>query len=244
MSSNGTALLLQSSPLQPGKGDPHEILHAVLEVERHCVDPEAEMQGGFVVDRLVDEPLITYCTCSSLESQTVISYLCLRYNDVTIEQAMEAILNEEQRSIWDADSEFRVLQPAQPGDALCEEVVHHVLHAPWPFWDRDVLQRRWQLPIGASGEEGRALVLRSVRDEGVLPEQTGRVRAVVDKAAFLFRRTNGGKGLELTTCSQLDIGGLVPQWAQEFLGRFASRRAEAWKDQLRNHCLRTAGGKR
>lgn len=220
---------------------PQDILAAVLATEQRCLTSGVDVADGLVVERLVDEPTLVYCTCSSLESQTIISCLWAQYEDVTLDAAKHALLSEEERASWDADSEFKICQKADNEDEMRSEVVHHVLHAPWPFWDRDVLQQRWQLPLGnGSGQEGTAIVMRSVSDDKLVSEHAGRVRAKVSKAAFLLRPANGGRGLQLTTCSQIDIGGLVPQWAQNFLTRLAVQRAEAWKEKLREHCLSMA----
>lgn len=241
-----------SSSLPPSSGDPlpeddlktemqpQDILTAVLQIEKSCLNPEAEAADGVEVDRLVDDPTMVYCTCSSPESPTVLSCLWALYEDVSADNLKRALLSEEERTTWDPDCEFRVCQRREEGDPLCSDVVHHVLHAPWPFWDRDVLQRRWQLPLGNDGQEGSAIVMRSVSDDLVLPEQPGRVRAFVSKAAFLLRPATGGRGIQITVCSQLDVGGLIPQWAQNFLMRFAVQRAEAWKDKLHEHCVNMA----
>ncbi|CAK0851758.1 unnamed protein product [Prorocentrum cordatum] len=43
-------------------------------------------------------------------------------------------------------------------------------------------------------------------------------------------------GLDVSTCQQIDLGGLCPAWAQRFLTRFAVSRAIQWGEQIRSQC--------
>eukprot|EP00434_Breviolum_minutum_P005774 symbB.v1.2.005089.t1/scaffold234.1/size257806/8 len=43
-------------------------------------------------------------------------------------------------------------------------------------------------------------------------------------------------GTELTTCSQIDMGGLIPSWATNYLSSFVVGKALAWTQDLRHHC--------
>jgi len=237
---------------------PEDILAAVLEAEKTCREELAAVEkgvpapvagSGLSVELLVDEPTVRYCMCSSLNSPTVISILYVTYPDVCLEDAVKALVHKEELDRWNSQGEFKVVQEPREDDALREHVVHYVLKAPWPFWDRDVLQRRWRLRL--SGEDGEgpgcAVVMRSVSGEGtgLLPEPAGTVRAFIYGAAFLLRPMQRGgdpnaagacEGTRLTYLTQIDIGGLCPAWAQGLLMRIASRGVVEWSQKLSEHC--------
>lgn len=226
---------------------PEEILRAVLSVERFCREqcegstPDADT-GNLAVELLVDEPTVRYCMCSNLDSPTVISVLSAAFEDIFIEDAIRALTCKEELDLWNSAGEFKVLQEAREEDPRHEHIVHYTLKAPWPFWDRDVLQRRWrlQLPSENGCGEGCAVVMRSVSGDqpGAMREQEGVIRAFVYGAAFLLRPLHEGsaKGTQLTYLTQIDIGGLCPAWAQGLLMRMASRGVVEWSVNLGAHC--------
>lgn len=47
-----------------------------------------------------------------------------------------------------------------------------------------------------------------------------------------------GKGVQLTNCTQINLGGLIPNSAIPLLSSFAVAQATAWSTALREHCLR------
>merc|ERR1711870_93540 len=79
--------------------------------------------------------------------------------------------------------------------------------------------------------------MKSISDENILPEQPGRIRAFVHKAAYIMRPNKADRGLELTVCNHSDPGGIVPAWSQSILTRFAAQRAQQWSNKLHEHCL-------
>lgn len=109
------------------------------------------------------------------------------------------------------------------------------MKAPRPFWDRDVLQRRWQLPLDTAHVEGVAIVMRSFLDNSLQPEREDRVRANVHKAGYLLRPLANGS-LHVVACQQLDMGGLCPPWAQAFLTKMLVQRGVTWSEKLQVHC--------
>lgn len=93
---------------------------------------------------------------------------CLRcvLSGVVVEDAVEAIQSPEQRLGWDGESfrSFELLRPHEPSDPTREDVVFTVMPAPRPARDREILQRRWQVPVGDSG--GQALLMQSLEETG------------------------------------------------------------------------------
>jgi len=202
-------------------------------------DEQADTEQGddLTVECLLDEPTAKYCLCASLDSPVVIGYIRIVLCDVYPGDVWRALVSREERLLRDPDSEYQVLRKSQQGEQLCEEDVAFVWRAPWPFWDRDVLERRWTFPL--HGGEGLAIVMRSFEDELLLPTRSDRVRAFVHKCGYLLRpldKESGGAGLELTVCQQVDLGGLCPDWAQEVLTRWAVNRGLQWAEELREHC--------
>lgn len=191
------------------------------------------------VECLMDEPKVKYCLCCCLGSPTVVGYMRVILADVFLNDVCSALLNREERLLRDPDSEYQVLREARKGDPTSEEDVAFVWRAPWPFWDRDVLQRRWVFPLGDQG--GRAVVMRSFDDDTLYPKHAERVRAFVHKCGYLLRPLQTDPealGVELTVCQQVDLGGLCPDWAQEYITRWAVNHGLTWATELRNHCNR------
>ncbi|CAK0851759.1 unnamed protein product [Prorocentrum cordatum] len=98
----------------------------------------------------------------------------VRLFGVFLRDVLHALVDKdnEERLARDPDSEYRVLRPAPGGDPTLEDRdISFVYRAPWPFWDRDVLQRRWTFPLGGEGSGCVALVMRSFHDGLLLPER-------------------------------------------------------------------------
>mmetsp|Transcript_17615 Transcript_17615/g.45429 ORF Transcript_17615/g.45429 Transcript_17615/m.45429 type:complete len:577 (+) Transcript_17615:3-1733(+) len=242
-----------------------EILSAILAIERCCrgsdspgpgdspvkrfprqekndlgagEDAEDDLEDAITVECLHEGPTSRYCMCGSLDTPVVIGYLRVVLDDVKPWDMWRALVQKEERLMRDPDSEFRVLRKATSGDPTHEEDIAYVWRAPWPFWDRDFLQRRWTFPLQRFQEgEGIAIVMRSLEDEGLCPVREDRVRAFVHKCGYLLRPDSGG-GLDLTVCQQVDLGGLCPEWAQDFLTRYTVHRGLQWAEDLRQHCAR------
>jgi len=246
--------LLSSSSSSSPAAEAHAILEEVLAIEHQCFGPGAGspddgLEQKLTVDCMHDEPDVKYYLCSSATSAVVIGYLRLQLPGFFIEEVRRAIVVPEERRMRDSDAEYQVHRQAKPGDPFRQEDFSYALKTPWPFQDREVLQRRWQLPLGEAG--GVAIVGRSFEDETVLPQRSDRVRAVAQKAAYLFRPLGAdasgavaaggpgpGPGLELAICQQLDLGGIVPAWAQRLCSRLAVQRSVEWGAKLKEHCLR------
>lgn len=241
-------LLCEGDTLHPHEKAGVQVLEAILHLERCCCPPAQAVEtpnGGhtspseeqLVVERILDEPDTKYFLCSSLESAVITAYLWSKLPGLTCEEVCAALVQRKDRVLRDPDSEYRVLREAQEGDPTNQEDISYVMFAPWPFWHRDILQRRWQLPLE---KKGMAIVMKSFTDDELFPPREDRVRAFVHKSAYLVRRfgedaTN--RGVELAVCTQLDLGGLCPQWAQAFLTRFAVQRGVQWVENLNRHCL-------
>lgn len=229
-----------------------EVLQEILEIEKRCslasthqsgVGPwnySYDLDGDDNVDNvecLLDEPHAKYCLCCGLDSPVVVGFICVVLYDVYLDDVRSALLNREERLLRDPDSEYQVLREANEGDPHSEEDIAFVLRAPWPFWDRDVLQRRWILPLCDPG--GIAVITRSFTDDALFPEHEERVRAYIHKCGYLLRPLAvdpGGAGVEVTVCQQVDLGGLCPDWAQEYITRWAVSHGLTWAEELRRHC--------
>lgn len=248
-----------------------EVLAAVLDIERRCSDPSlrvAEMEieeetgefGELVnfnslaeasetcnrdVEVLLDDPNVRYCACGSPESSAVVAYLRVNLADTSLGDVWFALASDEERRNREPDSEYRVLREAEDGDPTREEVLTYIMRSPWPFWDREVLQKRWQLPLVDDARGlGIAIVMQSIEDARLLPaSEESRIRAFVLKSACLLRPLNGetsgcGKGVEVTYVQQVDLGGRCPYWAQAMITRFAVQAAVRWAETLTAHCRR------
>lgn len=220
-----------------------DILDSVLAIENMCRSNEMEDLADLKdmrVEMLRDEPNVRYCICHSPSSALVTGYFWTVMPDITVEDARAALMKEEARSIWDGDCDFEILRAADPEDSSHEEVIFHCLKAVWPFWDRDVLQKRWKLDLPEKG--GIALVMQSVEDPSIHPLQPNVIRASVHLSGQLLRpMAEGKKGIELTVCTKVDIGGIIPDWAQSILARLASQRSLNWAHGLREYCLKVNG---
>lgn len=252
-----------------------DILSSILDIEMSCrsgsphsLDMDASMANGdaqYETVCLVDDPDFRYCVCYSYESPMVIGYLWTRFPDVLPSLLLQAILSQDERSKWDVQACFTVRKSAEEGDATNESIFSTLMRAPWPFWDRETLQKRWTLPIPSASGAGTAVVCQSITDDRYLPPNQGRVRAHVIKSATLLRPLKAFRpppppqrksifsrqslpapieepGVELTVCAQLDLGGLIPQWAQALLSRVASQRGRSWAERLHQHCRHMAVG--
>lgn len=203
---------------------------------------------------MLDEPEGQYFLCGSPGSPTVATYFRTDLAGVTSGEAWRAIMDPGRRLLRDPESEFRVLRPARGGDPTHEEEVAYAWRAAWPFWDREVLCRRWSLPLPARdtswGGDSIAVVMRSLDDDRAPPPRGGRVRAFVHGCAYLLRPCHGGRhggeaqeetSLELAVCMQVDLGGRCPEWAQEPLARRGAQLALRSARELREHCLEMRG---
>jgi len=225
-----------------------EVLQAILQIEKRCsaasthdsgVGPwnySYDLDGDDNVECLLDEPLAKYCLCCSLDSPIVVGFIRVVLGDLYLNDVRSALLNREEQLLRDPNSEYQVLREAQEGDPHSEEDIAFVWRAPWPFWDRDVLQRRWVFPLD---EVGAAVVMRSFTDDARFPAHAERVRACVHKCGYLLRPLcvdPGGVGVEVTVCQQVHLGGLCPDWAQEYITRWAVSHGLSWAQELRRHC--------
>ena len=201
---------------------------------------------------LVDEPDMRFCICHDAESPVIIACLWTRLKGASVEDVTASLCQE--RAQWDAGGENTLLQNAQPEDEMMEEIYQSIITCPRPFWDREILKRQWRLPLNSPHGTGCALVSRSMEDAAV-PKDPDRVRAFVHKAGALLRpspqesetetesehslhiaNSPSFTGSELTSCSQIDMGGLIPSWATNYLSSTVSGKAVRWTKDLQRHC--------
>ena len=216
----------------------------------HTTEPEGTTgaDDALSIKVLLDEPDIRFCVCQDMESPVIIACLWARVKRAGIEDVMASLCQE--RAQWDTGGKNLLLQKAQAEDELAAEVYHSIIKCPRPFWDREVLKRQWKLPLessqGSGCDSGCALVSKSMEDASV-QESPGHVRAFVHKAGFLLRPSpydcmpeiaNGEPALatELTSCSQIDMGGLIPAWATSYLASTVAGKARSWVSELQQHC--------
>eukprot|EP00913_Durusdinium_trenchii_P020461 g19221.t1 len=214
--------------------------------------PPQELRPGDATV-LLDEPDIRFCICYDEESPVFIACLWARLKGFDIQEVERSLCQE--RGEWDKGGESRLLQQITLEDGRREEVYHTLIRCPRPFWDRDVLKHQWRLPLDCQHGQGYALVSRSLEDEQLQPDSE-RVRAFVHKAGALIRPArevppraelpedesdsepiaNASIGTELTSCSQIDMGGLIPAWATSYLSSVVAGKALSWTEDLRQHC--------
>lgn len=233
-----------------GNVPPPQLLSACLAIERICRGNLDDLvkgkaaEGQASVEVMIDEPGIRYCLCQSPTSDLVTGFFWIELADITIEEAVCALANKKDRQEWDANAHFDILKCSKEDDPHSSEVTVHELKAPWPFWDRDVLQRRSRLPLSQlNPAQGVAFVAQSVEDAALFPLRDERIRATVHMQGQILRpltakkARRGKEGIEVTVCNKLDIGGVAPAWAQSMLCRFASKQSGKWAERLRQHCL-------
>lgn len=229
---------------------PEQILEGVLAIERICLGDltrwkEKEFADGEAkLSITIDDPGVRYCIASSPNTPLVTGFFGIEIPDIDVEEAKLVLGNEEMRKMWDPDCEFQTLIDLEESETRQSEVISSVMKAPWPFWDRDILIRRWHVPLeGSSGSGGFAFLSQSIDDPLRFPRRDGRIRATVHMAGHLIRplcgdeAVSGRAGVKLTCVNKIDIGGIAPPWSQSMLCRFASRSAENWVERLRTQCF-------
>jgi hypothetical protein len=160
-----------------------------------------------------------------------------------MDDAVEAIRIPKERLKWDGQNlkELEILGEGDLEDPLEGQVVRCVVTAPRPLKDREMLQKRWQLPLPGGGQ---AFVLRSFEDPALVPDRPQLyVRAFTHLSGYLLRPLDGDKGVELTMISRCDIGGIVPAWVQNLVRRLAKREVIKFAKMLHAHCDRLAAAR-
>lgn len=228
-----------AAPRPPAEPTGEELLEKILAVEQLCLGQGDGPPGEFLQAQCLMDGPVRYFVCASLSSPVVTGYIQATLPSVRIGDAWSALVTTEERLIRNPDSEYTIFQEAQPDDPQRKEVLRYVMKAPSPFWDRDVLQRRWQLPLpGAEGGiPGLAIVMRSIEDDSIFGPRDDKVRSFVHKCGYLLRPTDEG-GLNIVCCQQLDMGGLCPAWAQSFLTRMLVQKGNQWVEELKVHCAK------
>ncbi|CAJ1394019.1 unnamed protein product, partial [Effrenium voratum] len=196
-------------------------------------------------DVLLDEPDTRFCICYDETSPVIIACLWAKLQGAGVEDVVACLC--EERAEWDKAGESHLVQAAETADPTMEEVYQSVIRCPRPFWDREVLKRQWRLPLDCATGKGYALVSRSIEEGNHDPE---RVQAFVHKAGALLRPANGEEvsriancaSTEITSCSQIDMGGLIPAWATSYLSSVVVGKAVSWTDNLKRHCAARNGG--
>lgn len=205
-------------------------------VEGEDVGSTGDATPQISVSRILDESdkkcSLFYCDTSPV----VATHFWVRFPKVSLEAVFLALWEKARRADWDPESELEGLTQPDPTDVTGEHDFRFVFRCPWPFWDRELLQRSWQLPLPSGG---RAIVLQSFDDEARYPRKPDRIRAVTHKAAYLFRPVAGEEGVDLTVVWQLDIGGVIPSWAHSMIAQRVVWKAESWAESLREYCMRT-----
>mmetsp|Transcript_59287 Transcript_59287/g.130138 ORF Transcript_59287/g.130138 Transcript_59287/m.130138 type:complete len:370 (-) Transcript_59287:253-1362(-) len=211
---------------------------------------------------LLDEPDVRFCICYDDDSPVIIACLWARLKGLDFEDVVASLC--EERAEWDKGGESRLVERSTREDGSSEEVYHTLIRCPRPFWDREILKRQWRLPLDCQHGQGCALISRSLQDN-IGDKDPEKVRAFVHKAGALIRPAQDcaspeasvcsagtnheedllslpianhfcSTGTELTSCSQIDMGGLIPAWATNYLSSFVVGKALSWTEDLRRHC--------
>mmetsp|Transcript_58716 Transcript_58716/g.166891 ORF Transcript_58716/g.166891 Transcript_58716/m.166891 type:complete len:388 (+) Transcript_58716:68-1231(+) len=232
-------------------------LEQLLSIECQCrkgCDRPSGSLGNLTVESILQEKAAQLWFCHSKTCPFVIGCLCCTLPDVQIQDAVRAIQDPAMRMDWDGDSysAFELVREHDATDPVREDVIFTVIPIPRPVLHREILQYRWQVPLGdASG--GQALLMQSFEDDALKPPHPQRVRAFTHLSGYILRpvrchpgegsRTGGSQGynaLEVVVVSQCDLGGALPSWFQNLARRMAKHRCVAWAKKLRVHCERVA----
>jgi len=231
-----------------------ELLEQLRVIERRCRGSAACGASDELYSNLSEADADVECLLRDDTSQfwvcrtdgcavvTVCAYF--RLNSVTMEDAVEAIRIPKERLKWDGANlkELEILGDGDIEDPSAGQIVRCVVNAPRPLKAREMLQRRWQLPLPGGGQ---AFVLRSFDDQSVCPLRPDRyVRAFTHLSGYLLRPLDAdGRNIELTMISRCDIGGVVPAWIQNFVRRLAKQEVVKFSKLLKAHCEKLASAR-
>jgi len=202
---------------------------------------EAEAESS--VECILREENSQFWVCRTDGCPVVTACAHFRLAAVAMDDAVEAIRIPKERLKWDGQNlkELEILGEGDLEDPLEGQVVRCVVTAPRPLKDREMLQKRWQLPLPGGGQ---AFVLRSFEDPALVPDRPQLyVRAFTHLSGYLLRPLDGDKGVELTMISRCDIGGIVPAWVQNLVRRLAKREVIKFAKMLHAHCDRLAAAR-
>jgi len=225
-----------------------ELLQQLRVIERRCrgseasgcadieLYPTSEADGS--VECLLREDATQFWVCRSDGSPMVTACAYFRLKGVAMEDAIKSIRIPKERLKWDGKNlkELEIIGDGDIEDAATGQIVRCVVAAPRPLKDREMLQRRWQLPLPGGGQ---AFVLRSFDDDVVAPlRPSSYVRAFTHLSGYILRPfvENSSSGVELTMISRVDVGGMVPNWVQNLVRRFAKRDVLKFAQLLHQHC--------
>lgn len=229
----------------PPTNQAEQLLQQVKTIERRCrgdVVGDDEMypleEDRTTVECVLREDTTQFWVCQTPNCPIVTACAYFYLANTKMEDACDAIRLPKERLTWDTTTlrELEVIGDGDIEDPASGQIVRCVVIAPRPLKDREMLQRRWQLPL-ANG--GQAFVLRSFDDSKLLPDRPEMyVRAFTHLSGYLLRplHANGKSGVELTMISRSDVGGMVPMWVQNIVRRMAKREIIKWANKLHSHC--------
>lgn len=252
--SNGSFRSGNDSPR--GSPDPpvnqaEQLLRQVRNIERRCRGNVAgdndelysvAEEDKTTVECILRDDTTKFWVCHTPNCPIVTACAYFYLANTKMEDACDAIRLPKERLTWDTMTlkELEVIGDGDIEDPASGQIVRCVVIAPKPLKDREMLQRRWQLPLPNGGQ---AFVLRSFDDSKLLPDRPELyVRAFTHLSGYLLRPldANGKSGVELTMISRSDIGGLVPMWVQNIVRRLAKREIVKWAKKLHSHCDKLA----
>ncbi|CAL1137788.1 unnamed protein product [Cladocopium goreaui] len=245
-------------------GNPPEQLRKAwqAQLQRASLLQYGEMQLPNLEGKKHGKSDVRFCICYDDDSPVIIACLWARLKGLDFEDVVASLC--EERAEWDKGGESRLVERSTREDGSSEEVYHTLIRCPRPFWDREILKRQWRLPLDCQHGQGCALISRSLQDN-IGDKDPEKVRAFVHKAGALIRPAQDcaspeasvcsagtnheedllslpianhfcSTGTELTSCSQIDMGGLIPAWATNYLSSFVVGKALSWTEDLRRHC--------
>lgn len=182
---------------------------------------------------------------SAQDSECPVAFICSRVemdSQEPLEAFLWAIYAIEERLTWDRTSfvSYEIIQPARglPNSSSLADVIHCRMPSPPGVADRDVVQERFLLrpQMGCY-----AIVMRSPSDQRAAelcrPPTKCAVRARCLISGFMLQERPGG-GIVLTSMSQTDLGGSIPQWVQAMAKKACKNKPVEWAQRLRDHCTK------
>lgn len=187
-------------------------------------------------DCLIDKPGERFWICSMHGSAHVTTCLDIHLTSITRQDFIFAVCDGEERLRWDSASfkGYEVLQQSWTlEDQMSYDLLYCVIPTPWPLENRDILQKRWQLPLP---DGAWAILWRSV-DDPTRPPPKKVTRAFTEYSGFILRPCAGKEGeFDLTMISCMDFGGSIPQGLQNQLRKTMKGKPGEWTRKLENHC--------
>lgn len=202
--------------------------------------------AGLRIDCLLKGPAHSVWAAQTQDSP--VAFACSRVDmdhELSIEALLWSIYAVEERLTWDRSSfvSYDIIQPAraEPACSALADLIYCRMPAPPGMSDREVVQERFLL---RHHQDCYVILMRSPVAEHADAysrhfSSKAAVRAHTILSGYMLVKRPGG-GVAVTSMSQTDLGGNIPQWAQAMAKKASKKKPLEWAERLKNHCLQRA----